>query len=198
MTKAFLTIFFFIVLFSPWLVLSSVSSVQAEPHSKYPLAESHKKLPCSQCHPDSSKPQSINCISCHKVDIPTRTTCTICHTNIQNQYTNSHQSVHFGRHCNQCHGTENWIIINDVKNSKRCISCHRKDKPYNHFQINECNLCHQGERWKLNKFDHKGFSSCQTCHRKPQGHKSGKCENCHDTEKWENGIRLPIKKFLTW
>lgn len=198
MTKALFKTFFSVVAAALCLSGFTVPSLHAGPHSQYPLAGSHIKLSCSQCHLDSSKPYSVNCISCHKIDIPRRTTCTICHTNIQNQYVNSHQSTHFGRHCYQCHGTSNWIIINDIERAKRCISCHEKDRPYNHFQINECNLCHQEERWSLSKFDHKGFSSCQTCHRRPDEHKTGKCGNCHDTEKWENGTRFPIKKYLSW
>lgn len=198
MTKARYNPFFSALLVPVCLVIFNTSLTQADPHDQYPLTGGHQNLSCSQCHPDSSKPQVANCIACHTIDIPTRTTCTICHASIQNQYTNTHQTTHFGRHCNQCHGTANWIIVNDVEDRQRCISCHEEDKPHNHFKINDCNLCHQGELWRQNKFEHKGFSSCQTCHTRPYDHKSGKCESCHDTKKWENGTRFPIKNLFKW
>ena len=64
-----------------------------------------------------------------------------------------------------------------------CLSCHRKDRPRNHFQ-GQCSLCHSTSAWKPAHFTHRfplnhggANGVCSTCH--PSGTASYTCSACH-------------------
>ncbi|MGL1932474.1 MAG: hypothetical protein OCC45_12070 [Desulfotalea sp.] len=167
-------------------------------HSDYVLVGSHQSFSCSQCHIDTSRPRITKCIDCHYRDIPNYASCNSCHT-LQNQKDEQHQISHFGKHCAYCHESGNWnISINSSLEQQNCINCHEKDLPVRHYSIIQCYLCHTGSSWNTFKFDHKGFVDCVKCHSRPEEHKTGKCDSCHDIKDWSNGSYLPTRKLLDW
>lgn len=173
---------------TPSIGQTSQQTGNNDPH-KYPLSGTHQKLLCSQCHTDTSSPTNTNCIDCHKIDIPKETTCQQCHNkNMTSTVKDNghHQTFHFGRHCSSCHASDSWLQLRPtLAAAKQCITCHKEDKPADHFQLTQCYLCHNGSSWQQNDFDHQGFTTCSRCHARPSRHKSGNCDSCHgDTTDW--------------
>ena len=130
--------------------------------TKFPLAASHRSLPCEACHFSASFGElASDCQSCHLGD-------------------DAHDGA-LGESCNQCHNPAAWI-------SWRFDHSQQTDYPLEgaHASLS-CALCHQGEA----PSSLHPATRCISCHTQDDVHRGGfgsDCSNCHSTETFE-GVR---------
>lgn len=134
--------------------------------TKFALKDRHAELRCDSCHAGNlfhKAKLGTACFDCHKPD-----------------------DVHKGKNgikCEDCHSTVGW--------KQKITFDHDKDT---HFKLIgrhkdlQCEVCHRDSSGKM-----KIGTSCYSCHRKDDVHKSQpgtKCELCHNEKSWKEGIKF--------
>jgi hypothetical protein len=125
--------------------------------TNFELRDAHQAAQCSGCHAQTTRYRNApgRCFDCHKAD--------------------DRHKGRLGERCDDCHGETAW----------------RPPKPFDHnatkFALQAahravtCAACHGGERYK-------GIgTACVDCHQIQDVHTGrygGKCESCHDQNKW--------------
>lgn len=168
-------------------------------HSRtnFPLAGKHRYVKCSDCHGVklASRPKYKFCTDCHKdyhkgqfTKNNVVTDCSKCHNvygfspstfTIEKHNTTKFALVgsHLAVSCIGCHktGTEDW---NFNFSSQKCIACHKNvhgtEITYKFLGNNNCENCHNVERWNKISFDHS-----KTKFALEGKHKTVDCRNCH-------------------
>ena len=132
--------------------------------TRFPLDGGHAKLACDACHSDDPFSDQLE------------TTCISCHVEDDN-----HEG-HFGEKCDTCHVTQDWPTIafdHDRDTDYLIRGAHRKSA---------CIGCHVEP-----VFDVTLESSCISCHRDDDVHKSEQgeqCQDCHNEYAWTENVRF--------
>lgn len=177
----------------------------------FKLVGQHVAVKCSACHGAdlNSKPAHNECISCHKdyhkgefmvADKPKD--CSLCHTVSgfsPSLFTlDQHQKSRFpllGSHlaqpCQACHYTNSeWSFR---KTSITCVSCHNNihgsEISSKFMGDNNCENCHNVEKWMNYKFDHN-----ETKFKLTGKHAGRKCYDCHKTDEQQP---KPVRIFAS-
>jgi hypothetical protein len=122
------------------------------------LRDAHKAVSCSGCHAPTVKFRKApgRCFDCHKEKDP--------------------HKGRLGEKCNDCHSEIAWRQVKtfDHGTTKFPLQGAHRDVT--------CAICHKGERYK-------GVGTlCLDCHKIQDAHAGrygGKCESCHDQNKWK-------------
>ena len=180
----------------------------------YPLRGRHVQVKCDTCHTGNLYKDQLDtqCVSCHRKDDKHKGTlgpkCESCHVELGWRETRfDHSKTRFaltGRHevipCRACHSSGP-----ADKTPMACIACHAKEDKHKGVLTDQCQNCHDAERWKNIRFDHTrdahfaltgkhATTACLTCHVQPVNRvKLGKaCNDCHardDVHKGQQGPR---------
>jgi len=172
----------------------------------FPLVGKHEPLDCFACHGDLPYGMVPNdCSGCHIGARPNPHydgECDQCHQptswldlHVDHSFyplVDSHATAP----CASCHAD------GYVNTPNTCSACHEATRPAVH-DPGDCGTCHQPTRWSDVSVDHSFFplagghrdlactrchtggtyqglsSTCEGCHRRPGGHPSGPCDNCH-------------------
>lgn len=171
--------------------------------TKYPLTGAHAKAACDGCHGGERYAGTpTECIACHAIDDKHAggfgTRCNECHDTRRWQkqaFDHAKASgfalvgVHASAACASCHREPPGK--NAKKLPKTCVGCHASDDVHAGRYGNECQSCHQPQRWSAARFDHartqfplKGAHdrlSCNACHTKSVAGQRlpTRCEGCH-------------------
>lgn len=130
--------------------------------SRYPLLESHTRVPCKECHPTLLyKDTKTECVSCHaKAD---------------------RHRERLGPRCEQCHKTRSWKIWE--------FDHQRTRLPLDGLHVKvACLACHTAP--VKDTFDL--ASTCFTCHRKDDAHLGSlgrQCDRCHVADHWRRIVK---------
>jgi hypothetical protein len=126
--------------------------------TNFQLREAHKAVQCGGCHVKTVKFRDTpgRCFDCHKTIDP--------------------HKGRLGETCEDCHGETAWARVKPFDHDKtkfRLQGAHRTVV---------CAACHVGERYK-------GVGTgCTDCHQIQDvhgGRYGGRCEKCHDQDKWK-------------
>lgn len=175
------------------------------------LSGKHKAVRCADCHGTdlNSKPAHSECLSCHKdyhrgefnlADKPKD--CVSCHT--VNGFSPSlftldqHQmgrfplvGSHLAQPCQACHYSDK--VWSFRKSSLACVSCHNNihgnEISARFMGDNNCENCHNVEKWQNYKFDHDKAEFKLT-----GKHAGRKCYDCH---KRDEAATTPIRLFAS-
>jgi len=196
--------------------------------TKFKLIGKHRETACDSCHINNKyKDTPVDCFSCHSVDDVHRgkngQACEKCHNTIgwkklKFDHDKQTEFALLGRHkqvdCVSCHPKDPYKF----KIEKTCISCHKPDDAHRGQYGEQCQKCHNTEKWKQIVFNHnrdtkyaltgshekavctgchkgslkeKVDTRCVSCHKFDDVHKNGmgdKCESCHTTRGWKAGV----------
>lgn len=129
--------------------------------TKFPLVESHIKVPCGKCHAgEVYKGAPTTCSGCHGV-----------------------QDVHkgeLGSRCETCHQPKTWktVKFDHARDTKFALrGAHKTAK---------CNACHAG-----NTYDVELPTTCNGCHGQQDPHKGSlgtSCARCHNESGWQKRV----------
>lgn len=158
--------------------------------TKYPLRGKHRQARCDACHTGNLYHDTLQtaCVACHKKDDKHKGTlgdkCGDCHVErAWNEARFDHAQSRFslrGKHaaieCNACHKSP---LFKDAPMT--CIACHKKDDKHKGALGDTCGDCHGERDWKENRFDH-GKTRFALSGR----HRSVKCDDCHQGQKYRN------------
>jgi hypothetical protein len=181
-------------------------------HSKthFPLKGRHEKVACASCHRDPSyKNTPTDCIACHARDDAHHggrgPRCGDCHTPQKwKEPSFDHEKIgHFalnGAHahieCDACHRS------GDMKRKlpDKCAGCHAADDRHGKRFGNDCDSCHNEQKWKDAKYDHEAKAhfpligthstvDCHACHTSPVGAPKlpTACVGCHRADDVHRG-----------
>lgn len=192
--------------------------------TQFPLLGLHEDVACSGCHAGQVYEfAETSCVSCHKAADAhagkNGKECDTCHS-VDGWKTRifDHNTTNFiltDKHatipCRACH-TDGVVEKNT---SSTCQSCHANDDIHLGRNGNQCESCHQTERWSKVRFDHfketqfplsgshgdlactqchTGALSeplprdCASCHAADDIHKNEEmkvCATCHVTDNWK-------------
>jgi len=158
--------------------------------TKFPLRGKHRLARCDTCHTGNLYRDKLQtaCVACHKKDDKHKGTlgekCGDCHVErAWNEARFDHAQSRFplrGKHadieCKACHKS---ALFKDAP--MNCIACHKKDDKHKGGLGDACDSCHGERDWKENRFDH-GKTRFALSGR----HRSVKCDNCHQGQKYRN------------
>lgn len=174
-----------------------VTAVSASDNPLQPSASDHHRdldrenvetLVCLTCHsPSATNSTRPGCADCHaETNQSKRIEPALRYQQDQRADLKGHRRpVHFGPHCFSCHRLHTWDISGSVTLQQwLCSTCHAEEEPYTHYLQDDCLLCHAGTKWEEVRFSHDGFPTCESCHLRPEKHRPGRCEFCHDTVDW--------------
>lgn len=164
-------------------------------------AHADKRLTCDVCHKQGQKFREapMGCVNCHENDDRHRGTlgadCASCHkeTSWKDTYFD-HSQTKFplkGSHqqvtCNACHLNNKYENI-----PANCSSCHLINDIHNSPPQENCDRCHNEDKWGSVHFDHQNETafkldgkhllvSCDTCHDQLVfvGQERNNCADCH-------------------
>lgn len=158
--------------------------------TKYPLRGKHRQARCDACHTGNLYRDTLQtaCVACHKKDDKHKGTlgekCGDCHVErAWNEARFDHAQSRFplrGKHadieCNACHKSP---LFRDTP--MNCIACHKKDDRHKGALGDQCGDCHGERDWKESRFDHGKTRFALTGR-----HRSVKCDDCHQGQKYKN------------
>jgi len=158
--------------------------------TKFPLRGKHRQARCDTCHTGNLYRDKLQttCVACHKKDDKHKGTlgekCGDCHVErAWNETRFDHAQSRFplrGKHadieCKACHKS---ALFKDAP--MNCIACHKKDDKHKGGLGDACDSCHGERDWKENRFDH-GKTRFALSGR----HRSVKCDDCHQGQKYRN------------
>ena len=144
------------------------------------LEGKHRQLECEKCHTKANvKARDVllkmaedthtylglsrDCISCH---------------------TDAHRGQ-VSTQCQQCHSFDAWKPVTRFDHAKAKFRLTGK-----HIQVS-CSKCHKNdiENGKVMRLVGLAFSTCAACHHDPHGGRfQNKCESCHTTGGWDQGV----------
>jgi hypothetical protein len=182
--------------------------------TRYLLRGRHAQVKCDSCHVGFLYRDELDmqCVSCHRRDDKHKGTlgarCESCHVEQGWKDTRfDHTKTRFaltGKHaiieCSACHGSgpAAWTPT-------ACFACHAKDDRHKGVLTEQCQNCHDADRWKTTRFDHARDAhfaldgkhagvACLTCHLQPVNRvKLGQaCTDCHakdDVHRGQQGTR---------
>ncbi|MEM4260731.1 MAG: cytochrome C [Candidatus Woesearchaeota archaeon] len=191
----------------------SPSNFTIENHqtTNFSLTGSHLAVQCISCHKSKNEWKfrflSIDCISCHlniheqeiSFEFIGKDKCENCHNADSWRNINfDHNKTKFrlsGRHslinCSDCHvRIENSNKVYAFKSLKSsCLSCHN-DIHYKQYKSEECNNCHNFDKWIPSTFDHSLANFAIS-----GAHKNVECIKCHTVKKTDNQIKYILYKI---
>ena len=187
--------------------------------TNFPLEGKHRQVNCRSCHQQSlTAPLAHSkCVDCHRdyhngqfYTQTSKSDCSVCHDvtgfnassftiEQHNQLKFKLEGAHLATPCFDCHQKESRWEFRQI--GERCVDCHEnihRGKIAEEYMLQEnCQLCHNVEKWTDVDFDHQktGFAlsgkhaiaDCRSCHFSKEGNKnvqhfsglSKDCENCH-------------------
>lgn len=161
------------------------SSFNHDRDTRFPLRNSHAKLPCESCHKGSvskDKP-GTSCGSCHRGDDVHKgklgEACERCHNTAgwSDKVFFDHDLTKFpliGQHavvpCEECH-----LAATFKGTTLDCAACHEKSDRHGGRLGPKCGDCHNPNGWAFWRFDH----NAQTDYPLDGAHKGLRCESCH-------------------